>query len=125
MAEVEGALGAGGAGGAGAAGRAGVAAHPADPAHPALPAPHVESEIGKGYGSTSLKSELASMKARLIVESGDWAMMRGQGSFENIDELYALGAASVKLGDGARAEVALEHLDTASKTVPDDDAREI
>jgi predicted Zn-dependent protease len=39
--------------------------------------------------------------------------------------LYALGIASVKLGDGARAEVALEHLDTASKTVPDADAREI
>ena len=86
---------------------------------------HVESEIGKGYGTVSLKSELASMKARLVVESGDWPSMKGQGSFENIDELYALGAASVKLGDGARAEVALEHLDTASKTVPDTDAREI
>jgi len=86
---------------------------------------HVESEIGKGYGPMSLQSELASMKARLVVESGDWAAMKGQGSFGNIDELYALGVASVKLGDGARAEVALEHLDTASKTVPDADAREI
>ncbi|MBW8861058.1 MAG: hypothetical protein JF601_01595 [Acidobacteria bacterium] len=87
--------------------------------------PHVESEIGKGYNPVSLESELASMKARLVVESGDWAMMKGQGSFGNIDELYALGIASVKLGDGGRAEVALEHLDTASKTVPDADAREI
>ena len=80
---------------------------------------HVESEIGKGYGETSLKSELASMKARLVVESGDWAQMKGQGSFDNIDELYALGAASVKLADTDRANAALEHLDTASKTVPD------
>jgi len=86
---------------------------------------HAESEIGKGYGVTSLKSELASMKARLVVESGDWARMKGQGSFDNIDELYALGAASVKLGDGARAEAALEQLDTASKTVDEADAREI
>jgi tetratricopeptide (TPR) repeat protein len=86
---------------------------------------HVESEIGKGYGAMSLQSELASMKARLVVESGDWAVMKGQGNFGNIDELYALGIASVKLGDAARAEVALEHLDTASKTVPDADAREI
>src|SRR6266540_2538274 len=38
---------------------------------------HVESEIGKGYGETSLKSELGSMKARLVVESGDWALMKG------------------------------------------------
>jgi tetratricopeptide (TPR) repeat protein len=73
----------------------------------------------------SLKSELGSMKARLVIEGGDWALMKGPGSFENIDELYALGAASVKLGDAARAEVALDHLDTASKTVPDGDAREI
>jgi tetratricopeptide (TPR) repeat protein len=86
---------------------------------------HVESEIGRGYGATSLKSELASMKARLVVESGGWAEMKGQGSFDNIDELYALGAASVKLGDMDRANAALEHLDTASKTVPDADARAV
>jgi tetratricopeptide (TPR) repeat protein len=73
----------------------------------------------------SLKSELASMKARLVVESGDWGAMKGQGSFDNIDELYALGAASVRLGDRGRADAALEHLGTASKSVPDADAREI
>jgi len=85
----------------------------------------VESEIGKGFNPTSLKSELASMKARLVVESGDWAQMKGQGSFDNIDELFALGAASVRLGDAGRAEAAIEHLGTAAKTVPDRDAREI
>jgi tetratricopeptide (TPR) repeat protein len=84
-----------------------------------------ESEIGKGYGETSLKSELASMKARLVVESRDWALMKGQGSFDNIDELFALGEASVRLGDGGRAAAALEHLQTASTTVPDRDAREV
>jgi len=25
------------------------------------------------------------MKARLVVESGDWSLMKGQPSFENID----------------------------------------
>ncbi|HMF97278.1 MAG TPA: hypothetical protein VKE96_23425 [Vicinamibacterales bacterium] len=126
MREVERALGSGRSGRPGGSGRSGSSAvvsgfkRTADEQHQ-----HVESEIGKGYGTTSLKSELASMKARFVVESGDWTMMRGQSSFENIDELYALGAASVKLGDTARAEAALEHLDTASKTVPDADAREI
>jgi len=113
MREVERALAAG-SGGPGGSGRSATGIHA-----------HVESEIGKGYGETSLKSELASMKARLVVESGDWAQMKGQGSFDNIDELYALGAASVKLGDGERAEAALEHLGIASKSVPDADAREI
>jgi tetratricopeptide (TPR) repeat protein len=115
MAEVQRAIG-GGPGGAGTR-----------PPLPALPAhsTHAESEIGKGFNATSLRSELASMKARLVVESGEWNLMKGQGSFENIDELYALGAASVALGDGDRAQAALEHLDTAAKTVPDADAREV
>jgi tetratricopeptide (TPR) repeat protein len=91
------------------------------PAHPA----HTESEIGKGFNAVSLKSELASMKARLVVESGDWMAMKGQGSFDNIDELFALGVASVKLGDAGRAEAAMEHLVEALKTVPDRDAAEV
>jgi tetratricopeptide (TPR) repeat protein len=86
---------------------------------------HVESEIGRGFSPTSLKSELASMKARLVIGSGDWAQMKGQGSFDNIDELFALGAASVSLGDLGRADAAVEHLGNASRTVPDRDAREV
>jgi len=86
---------------------------------------HAESEIGRGFGATSLKSELGSMRARRIVESGAWEEMKGQGSFENIDELFALGAASVRLGDLPRAAAALDHLGKASESVPDADAREI
>ena len=86
---------------------------------------HVESEIGRGYGTLSLKSELASMRARLVVESGAWSDMKDKGSFDNIDELFALGEAGVRLGDLARADAAVEHLGTAAKTVPDTDAREI
>jgi tetratricopeptide (TPR) repeat protein len=86
---------------------------------------HAESEIGRGFGPTSIKSELASMRARLVVESADWAKMKGQGTFDNIDELFALGLASVRLGDPARADAALGHLRTAGATVPDRDARDI
>jgi tetratricopeptide (TPR) repeat protein len=86
---------------------------------------HVESEIGRGFSSTSLASELGSMRARRVVESGAWTEMKAQGSFENIDELFALGLASVGLGDQARAEAAHEHLGIAAQTVPDSDARDI
>jgi len=65
------------------------------------------------------------MRARRVLESGSWEEMKGQGSFENIDELFALGAAGVKLGDFARTSASLEHLGKASQTVPDADAREI
>jgi tetratricopeptide (TPR) repeat protein len=87
-------------------------------------AQHVESEIGRGFGPLSLKSELASMKARLVLENGDWKTMQGQPNFDNIDELLALGIASVALGDPGRADAALEHLRQAA-TLPDRDAREI
>jgi hypothetical protein len=73
----------------------------------------------------ALKSELASMKARLVTESGAWIEMKGKATFDNIDELFALGMAGVRLGDAGRAEAALEQLGTASKTIPDRDAREI
>ena len=99
--------------------------NPQNPENPANHANHVESEIGRGYGPLSLKSELASMRARMVMESGAWSDLKGQGSFDNIDELFALGAAGVRLGDLARAEAAVEHLGTAAKTVPDTDAREI
>ncbi len=86
---------------------------------------HVESEIGRGYGSVSLKAELASMRARLIVESGAWAELKGRTTFDDVDELFALGLASVKLGDEARAEAAFDQLNQARRTAPDEDNRQL
>jgi hypothetical protein len=51
--------------------------------------------------------------------------MKGQGSFDNIDELFALGAASVRVGDKGRADAALEHLGNAATSIPDRDAKQI
>ena len=65
------------------------------------------------------------MRARFIVESGRWELMRGQGSFDNVDELFALGLASVKLGDRARVEAALEQLQGARGAAPDADNRRL
>jgi tetratricopeptide (TPR) repeat protein len=86
---------------------------------------HVESEIGRGNGPLSLRSERASMRARFVVESGRWALMKGQPSFDNVDELFALGLASIRLGDRARVEAALEQLDGARAAAPDADNKQI
>jgi tetratricopeptide (TPR) repeat protein len=83
---------------------------------------HVESEIGRGYGPMSLRNELASMRARDVIESREWTRMKGQGSFDNIDELFALGLSSIALADPGRAEAAIDHLRTAARTLPDRDA---
>jgi tetratricopeptide (TPR) repeat protein len=102
-----------------------------EPIRQALMAPaadrhtHVESEIGRGFAPVALKSELASMRARLIVESGSWSEMKGRGTFDNVDELFALGLASAKLGDLARAEAALEHMGKAIDAAPDPDNRQL
>ena len=86
---------------------------------------HVESEIGRGNGPLSLLSERASMRARFVVESGRWELMKGQPSFDNVDELFALGLASVKLGDRGRAEAALEQLQGARGAAPDADNKRL
>jgi hypothetical protein len=61
------------------------------------------------------------MRARDVIESGDWTRMQGQGTFDNVDELFALGLSSVNLGDLARADAAAEHLTTAARSIPDRD----
>jgi tetratricopeptide (TPR) repeat protein len=94
-------------------------------AHPTNPQHHVESEIGRGYGEMSLRNELASMRARYVVESRDWAQMKGQANFDNIDELLALGLSSIGLGDFSRAEAAIDHLRKASGSLPDPDLRDV
>jgi hypothetical protein len=97
----------------------------ANPANPSSHSQHIESEIGRGNGPLSLRNERASMRARLVVESGRWELMRGQGSFDNVDELFALGLASLKLGDRARVEAALEQLQGARGAAPDPESRRL
>jgi tetratricopeptide (TPR) repeat protein len=97
-----------------------IAAAPGTGAHP-----HVESEIGRGFASPALKSELASLRARLVVESGRWPDMKGRGTFDNVDELFALGLASAKLGDRTRASAVLEHFAKAIDAAPDADNRQL
>ena len=86
---------------------------------------HAESEIGRGFSPLSLESELASMRARLVVDGGVWDEMKGKSAFGNVDELLALGIASVKLGDIPRARAAYENLKTARDKAPDDTNRQL
>lgn len=73
----------------------------------------------------SLKGELASMRARLVLEGGRWDEMKGRASFDNVDELFALGIASVKLGDEARGEAVFDQLQHARAAAPDPDNKRL
>src|SRR5262245_12112339 len=86
---------------------------------------HVESEIGRGYGPMSLRNELASMRARAVVDGRDWTQMKSRTSFDNVDELLALGLSSVALGDFARADAAVDELRKAVGAVSSPDIRDV
>ena len=66
------------------------------------------SEIGRMSGEAALRNDRGSMRARYIIESERWQEMQGQTTFDNIEELFALGLASVNLGDAARVRVVID-----------------
>ncbi len=79
-----------------------------------------DSEIGRGSGPLALRNDRGSMRARYVIESERWSEMKGQQTFDNIDELFALGMSAVKLGDLARAKAAIGLFNKAA--APDQDA---
>jgi tetratricopeptide (TPR) repeat protein len=72
----------------------------------------------------ALRNDRGSMRARYIIESERWSEMKGQSNFDNIDELFALGMAAVKLGDLPRADSALKLFLEASGPRQDPGLRE-
>ena len=66
-----------------------------------------QSEIGRGSGEAALRNDRGSMRARYIVESERWAEMKGQTTFDNIEELFALGLSAVNLRDAARLQAVI------------------
>jgi tetratricopeptide (TPR) repeat protein len=83
-----------------------------------------DSSIGRGSGPMALRNDRGSMRARYVIESERWSEMKGQGSFDNVDELFALGMSAVKLGDGARAQAAVDLLRKAAGPEQDAELRE-
>jgi tetratricopeptide (TPR) repeat protein len=82
------------------------------------------SEIGRGNDEAALRNDRGSMRARYIVESERWAEMRGQTSFANIEELFALGLSAVNLGDAPRVQAAIDQFRNASSAEQTPELRE-
>jgi tetratricopeptide (TPR) repeat protein len=85
---------------------------------------YADSEIGRGSGASALRNDRGSMRARYIIESERWSEMNGQGSFDNIDELFALGMSAYKLKDNARLFAAVGELEKLVKSPPNAEVRE-
>jgi len=67
-----------------------------------------QSEIGRGSNASALRNDRGSMRARYIIESERWQEMKGQTTFDNIEELFALGLSAVNLGDAARVQIVID-----------------
>jgi tetratricopeptide (TPR) repeat protein len=79
---------------------------------------YADSEIGRGSGPAALRNDRGSMRARYIIESERWSEMKGQGSFDNVDELFALGMSAWKLGDDKRLFAAVGEFEKIVKSPP-------
>lgn len=80
---------------------------------------YADSEIGRGSGPLALRNDRGSMRARYVIESERWAEMKGQGAFDNIDELFALGLSAFRLGDHKRLFAAVGEFEKIVKSPPD------
>lgn len=72
------------------------------------------SEIGRGSNDAALRNDRGSMRARHVIESERWTEMKGQSTFDNIEELFALGLSAVNFGDVARVRAAITQLTSAA-----------
>ena len=83
-----------------------------------------QSEIGRGSGVGALRNDRGSMRARYIIESERWQEMKGQSTFDNIEELFALGLSAVNLRDAARVRVVIDEFRKAAAPGQPADLRE-
>jgi tetratricopeptide (TPR) repeat protein len=62
--------------------------------------------VVKTTGDLRLLSDLASMRARQVVETGDWPRLARERNFANVNELCAIGFAAARSGNLELAELA-------------------
>jgi tetratricopeptide (TPR) repeat protein len=81
--------------------------------------------VVKASGQTTLISDLASMRARYVIETRRWGVMAGERNFGNVNELFAIGMSAAKTGDAALAGLARQSLAERSKAVQEGDMRPV
>lgn len=85
---------------------------------------YADSEIGRGSGVMALKNDKGSMAARYVIESERWDELRGRQSADNLDELFAIGVAGLRLKDADTALAVRAELQAASAPHMDAGLRE-
>jgi tetratricopeptide (TPR) repeat protein len=100
------------------------ALRPSSPQHSGGHGYGEQSEIGRGSNEAALRNDRGSMRARYIIESERWQEMRGQTSFDNIEELFAMGMSAVNLADASRARSVIDEFRKAAAPTQPAELRE-
>ena len=77
--------------------------------------------VVKATGDLTLLSDLASMRARQVVESAQWERLARERNFANVNELCAIGFSAARSGNPALAEMARAGL-AGRATAPEEGA---
>jgi tetratricopeptide (TPR) repeat protein len=86
---------------------------------------YADSEIGRGSGQAALRNDRGSLRARYVIESERWSEMKGQATFDNVDELFAVGLSAWKLGDDKRLYAAVSEFEKLVKSGTNPELREV
>jgi tetratricopeptide (TPR) repeat protein len=79
--------------------------------------------IVKTSGQLTLLSDLSSMRARYVIETGDWNLMARENNFGNVDELFAIGVSAARAHNTELAERARGALAESAKDPRQGDLR--
>ena len=81
--------------------------------------------VVKASGDLRLVSELASMRARFVVDTNRWEMLAGARNFGNVNELFAIGISAAKTGNSSAAELSRQALAERSRSEQEGDMRPV
>jgi len=66
--------------------------------------------VVKSTGELRLVSELASMRARYVIDTGRWELLARERNFGNVNELFAIGMSAARTGNIGAAQLARQAL---------------
>jgi tetratricopeptide (TPR) repeat protein len=81
--------------------------------------------VVKASRDLSLVSELASMRARYLVETRQWDLLARERNFGNVNELFAIGISAARSGNSAAAELSRQALAERSRAEQEGDMRPV
>jgi tetratricopeptide (TPR) repeat protein len=79
--------------------------------------------VVKDTGLLPLLSDLSSMRARYVIETGRWEVMARERNFGNVNELFAIGVSAARSGNATSAEMARQGLADRAQSEQEGDLR--